>query len=96
METAGLDPSHPAINENQVLLKPYLNRCNKELVSELGFSLSQLLVPAGSSPQDVCAAAGRMERTRQGYQAGQGQESPPAGSSEDIWLLVEGEGLGRI
>lgn len=39
---AGSDPSHSEINYNQVLLKLYLSRCNKELISELDFSLPPL------------------------------------------------------
>lgn len=39
---AGSDPSHSEIDQNQVLLKSYLSRHNKELVSELDFSLPWL------------------------------------------------------
>lgn len=38
---AGSDPSHSEIKQNQVLLKPS-SKCNKEIVSELDFSLPQL------------------------------------------------------
>lgn len=39
---AGSDPSCSEINQNQVLLKPYSSRCNKELVSELDCGLPWL------------------------------------------------------
>ena len=39
---AGSNPSCSEIDQNQVLLKPYSIRYNKELVSELHFSLPWL------------------------------------------------------
>lgn len=38
----GSDASHSEIHQKQLLLKPYWSRCNKELVSELDFSMSWL------------------------------------------------------
>lgn len=38
----GSYPSHPEIHQIQLLLKPYWSRHNKELVSELDFSMSWL------------------------------------------------------
>lgn len=39
---AGSGSSHSEIHQNQLLLKPYWSRHNKELVSELDFSMSWL------------------------------------------------------